>query len=75
MLASRRECACTVIDVSSAGLALLAKDSGAAGESVVLYVDGIGRIQGEIVRQFEGGFAVRVVGTSRAADALAQRFA
>jgi hypothetical protein len=75
MLADRRECACTIIDVSKGGLAILARDRGALGESVVIYVEREGRLQGDIVRLFEGGFAIRLTGNSRAADALAQRFA
>ena len=32
-------------------------------------------LQGEIVRMIQGGFAIRLTGNSRAADALVQRFA
>jgi hypothetical protein len=75
MLADRRECACTIIDVSQGGMALLARDLGTIGESVVIYVERVGRLQGEIVRLIQGGFAIRLTGNSRAADALVQRFA
>jgi hypothetical protein len=74
LLANRRELACTIVDVSPGGLALLAREPGAIGEPIVVYVEGIGRVQGEVVRHFDGGFAIRLVGNSRAADVLAQRF-
>jgi hypothetical protein len=74
LLADRREGSCTVVDASRGGIAVLSKDVGAVGEAVVLYVDRIGRLQGEISRLFEGGFALRLTGNSRAADELIERF-
>ena len=75
MLANRRECSCTVIDVSPGGMAIETRESGAVGEPVVLYLERAGRLQGDIVRLFAGGFAIRLTGNSRAADTLVQRFA
>jgi hypothetical protein len=72
--ANRRECICTIVDVSMGGMALLARDRGAVGDSVVVYVESFGRLQGEIVRHFDGGFAVKLGGNSRAAEQLARRF-
>ena len=74
MLANRRELSCTIIDASQGGIAVLARERGAVGEHVVLYVEGVGRLQGQVVRHFDGGFALRVTGNSRAADLLVQRF-
>jgi PilZ domain len=74
MLANRRECVCTIVDVSLGGVAVLAKDRGSLGEPVVLYVDDVGRLQGQIVRLFDGGFAFKTTGNSRAAETLARRF-
>ncbi len=75
MLANRREVACSIIDVSGGGLAISVREKGSIGEAVVVYIDRVGRLQGEIVRQFDGGFAIRLTGTSRAADELLQRYA
>ena len=47
----------------------------AVGEPVVIYVDDVGRVQGEIVRVFEDGFAIRLTAASRAVDALMKKFA
>jgi hypothetical protein len=74
MLANRREYACTIIDVSLGGMALLARDRGAMGDPVVVYVEGCGRLQGQIIRLFDGGFAIKLAGNARAAEVLAKRF-
>ena len=55
MLADRRELGCTITDVSANGIAVLARESGAVGEMVVVYVAEAGRLQGQIVRVFDGG--------------------
>lgn len=74
MLADRRELGCTITDVSANGMAVLARESGAVGEMVVVYVAEAGRLQGQIVRVFDGGFAIKLNGTSRAVELLARRF-
>ena len=73
MLADKREYACTITDMSVGGASVLAPESGAVGEPVVIYVD-YGRLQGKIIRVFAGGFAIRLDGPSRAADELLKRF-
>jgi hypothetical protein len=74
MLADHREFPCTITDMSVGGASVLAPESGAVGEPVVVYVDDCGRLRGKIVRVFEGGFAMRLDGPSRAADELLKRF-
>ncbi|HUO54968.1 MAG TPA: PilZ domain-containing protein [Rhodoblastus sp.] len=61
MLADRREFPCQTIDVSVGGLALTAPVKGEIGERVVAYFDALGRIEGNIVRDLEFGFAMTVV--------------
>jgi hypothetical protein len=73
MLADRREYSCTVIDVSMTGVALLGPEHGKIGETVVAYVDQIGRIQGEIIRHIAGGFALNFTKPSGAAETFAKR--
>lgn len=58
MLADRREFPCQTIDVSVGGLALTAPVKGEIGERVVAYFDALGRIEGNIVRPLEFGFAM-----------------
>jgi len=75
MLADRREFPCTITNMSVGGASVLAPETGMVGEPVVIYIDDAGRIQGRIVRLFQGGFAMRLDGPSRAADVLLKRFA
>ena len=58
MLEDRREFPCVTIDISPGGIAFAAEESAGLGETVVAYLGQIGRVQGIVRRQFEGGFAV-----------------
>ncbi len=49
---------CTIVDVSVAGLALTGPKAGRRGERVLIYSDKLGRVMGNIVRHYTGGFAV-----------------
>ncbi|WP_186386410.1 MULTISPECIES: PilZ domain-containing protein [unclassified Stappia] len=71
MLEDRREYPCQIIDMSPGGAALIAPVPARVGERVVAYVDHIGRIEGEVVREIEGGFAIRINATQRKRDKLA----
>jgi hypothetical protein len=73
MLENRREYPCQTIDVSPGSCALIAPVPGIAGERIIAYIDHIGRIEGRIVRFFDGGFAMTVEGTSRKRDKLAAK--
>jgi hypothetical protein len=71
MLANRRERLCTIVDASSSGLSLVAPDQGEVGETVIVYIDQMGRVEGQIVRHTEVGFAIKFKGgPSRATEAL-----
>jgi hypothetical protein len=71
MLSNRTEYPCQVSDMSPGGAALMTPVQGAVGERVVAYIDHIGRIEGEIMRLFEGGFAMTVTATAGKRDKLA----
>jgi c-di-GMP-binding flagellar brake protein YcgR len=71
MLENRTEYPCQVADMSPGGAALMAPVQGRIGERVVAYIDHIGRIEGEITRLFDGGFAMTVNATARKRDKLA----
>lgn len=73
MLANRQEFPCQVLDMSPGSAALVGPVSGAVGERVVAYLDHLGRIEGEILRQFDGGFAMSVKATERKRDKLAAK--
>ncbi len=73
MLQNRQEYPCRTINMSPGGLALLADVKAQIGETVVVYLDHLGRAEGRCVRHIEGGFAMTVAGTIRRRDKLANQ--
>ena len=73
MLSDRREFDCIVTDVALGGIGLTGPENGAIGETVIVYIDQLGRVQGDIVRFVEGGFALKLTVTTRATEKLAAR--
>ena len=61
MREDKQEYPCQVVNMSAGGMAVIAPVACAAGERVVAYLDNLGRIEGIVVRPFEGGFAVRIL--------------
>lgn len=60
MLTDRRELPCQTIDISAGGLALAAPVIGHIGQRVVVYLDHLGRLEGDIVRHLKDGFAIQL---------------
>lgn len=73
MLADKREFPCQITNLSAGSAAVLTPHSGDIGERVIAYVDHIGRLEGQILRSFHGGFAMSVVATERKRDKLAAK--
>jgi hypothetical protein len=73
MLADRREYACQTIDMSPGGISLVTPVKGTVGERVVLYLEHVGRVEGEITRHTAHGFAVSIAATVRKRDKLASQ--
>jgi hypothetical protein len=73
MLADHREFACQTIDMSPGGVAVVAPVKGAVGERVVLYLEHIGRVEGEITRHIPEGFALSIAATPRKRDKIASQ--
>jgi PilZ domain len=71
MFADRREFPCQVVNMSPGGMALIAPVGGKPGERVIAYVDHLGRLEGQIARIFENGFAMTISATARKRDKLA----
>lgn len=79
LAASVGEFACTLVDISPGGARVATKFPPRRGERVVLLFDGIGRMEGEVVRAGRSGFALRSSASSqrkrdRLADAITWRF-
>lgn len=73
MLESREEYPCQTIDVSPGGAMLTAPVSAAVGERVVLYLEHLGRLEGQIARLNQRGFAIAFAATPRKRDKLASQ--
>jgi c-di-GMP-binding flagellar brake protein YcgR len=70
MLPNRHEYPCQTIDISPGGALLLAPVKGQIGERIVAYFEHIGRIEGEITRHVEQGFAISFSATIRKRDKI-----
>ena len=73
MLPDRKEYPCQVIDMSPGGVSLNTPVAGRKGDRVVAYLDHIGRIEGELVRLFQGGFAMTIHAGERKREKLANQ--
>jgi c-di-GMP-binding flagellar brake protein YcgR len=71
MLTNRSEFPCQSIDMSLGGLLLTAPVKGRIGERVIVYLENIGRIEGEIARITVEGFAMSFRATTRKREKLA----
>jgi hypothetical protein len=68
---SRGEFICQLIDISPGGVRVTTPTPPQRGERVVMLFDGLGRIEGEVVRAGQTGFAARLATTQRKRDRLA----
>lgn len=73
MLENRQEFPCQIVDMSPGSAAMVTTVSGAVGERVIAYVDHVGRLEGNILRLFDGGFAMSVKATDRKRDKMAAK--
>ncbi|MGB3338581.1 MAG: PilZ domain-containing protein [Devosia sp.] len=71
MLADRREFPCQILEMSPGDALVIAPVAGIAGEKVIAYVDHIGRIEGTILNQMEGGFLMDIAASPRKRDKMA----
>ena len=71
MLADRREFPCQALEMSPGDALVVAPVAGGVGERVVAYLDHLGRIEGAITSQIEGGFHMEVIASSRKRDKMA----
>ncbi|HWU17243.1 MAG TPA: PilZ domain-containing protein [Devosia sp.] len=71
MLADRREFPCQVIEMSPGDAMVIAPVAGVVGERVIAYIDHVGRIEGTILSQAEGGFEMDIAASPRKRDKMA----
>jgi len=75
MLADRLEHSCATIDLAACGIAMECGDRGQIGEHIVAYIDRLGRMDGEIARPLQNGFAFKITAPPRKIEKLAARIA
>lgn len=73
MRANGEEYPCKVINASAGGVAVQAPVSTEAGERIVLYVDVLGRIEGNVSRIYADGFALRVKASAYKREKIANQ--
>lgn len=73
MLQNRQEYPCQTVDMSPGGVALVAEVKPQVGETVVAYIDHLGRAEGRCIRLLPTGFAMNIAGTIRRRDKLANQ--
>ena len=62
-------------DISPGDLAVCAAMSPEPGERVIVYLDEIGRVEGDCVRAFDGGFAMTLEASARRRERLSAQIA
>ena len=71
--ADSREARCTVVDLSPGGAAVTCETVLEAGTTLVLYVDGFGRFEGNVVRRDGFGFGMAFVCTPSKRERTAEQ--
>lgn len=71
MLADKREFPCQILEMSPGDAVVIAPVTGIIGEKVIAYLDHIGRVEGTVIDQVEGGFLMDVAASPRKRDKMA----
>ncbi len=71
MRANKQEYPCRLHDISVGGLAVMSPVDVDAAERIIVYLDQLGGIEGTVVREFAGGFALKVNATPYKREKLA----
>lgn len=71
MLADRREFPCQILEMSPGDAVVIAPVAGIVGERVIAYLDHLGRIEGQILAQIDGGFVMDIAASPRKRDKMA----
>ena len=71
MRANKQEYPCKLIDISVGGISMMSPVMVDDGEPIVVYLDQLGGLEGVVVRQFPGGFALELSATPHKREKLA----
>jgi hypothetical protein len=75
MLSDGSEFPCETVDVSPGGIAIRGLKAGNPAERVIVYIEELGRIEGEILRNGSGWFVIAIKAPSNKQERLAERIA
>lgn len=64
---------CSIRDMSLSGIALLCDTPIALGAHLIIYLDEFGRFEGDVVRTFDGGFAIETALSGPRRERVAER--
>jgi hypothetical protein len=70
MRQNKQEYPCKLVDVSAGGAALMSPVMPDIGERIVASFDHIGMLDGEVVREIDGGFAIKIIATKHKREKL-----
>jgi hypothetical protein len=66
---------CAIRDMSLSGIALMCDTPVSMGAHLIVYLDDFGRFEGDVVRVFDGGFAIETALSGARRDRVAERLA
>ena len=73
MRENKKEYPCKLVNMSPGGVAMMAPIIADVGEKIIAYYDMLGRLEGTVVRVFEGGFGMQLSATSHKREKLAEQ--
>ncbi len=73
LLPNQLEIPCQATDISPGDVGIISAHTPLAGESIILYLDHVGRLEGQCARVFRGGFALTIDCTPRKREKLTAR--
>lgn len=73
MLENKSEYPCQIISMSPGDADIIAPECGSVGERVIGYIDHIGRIEGCITSDIDGGFEMDIAASTRKRDKIANQ--
>ena len=73
LMPSQLEIPCQAIDISPGDVGVISAHTPELGDAIILYLDHVGRLEGQCARVFEGGFAITIDCTSRKREKLSAR--
>ena len=73
MMPDQHEYACNILDIALNGICLTGPIQGQVGDKVIVYIDHLGRVEGEVSRLLEDGFALELTMTPAARNKWAER--